>query len=171
MLVRLKGGSGASVSQGLAFELKMVARDSLLRRSNYTGKMQNWRILLAESHPELRQNTVKTLAEMPGLNLVAKVANGWDVMFTCSQLKPDIILPDYSLPGLSGTEVARLIKRGLPQIRVVMLLADGENDDGHVKASEQCGACACLVKSHLAGELPALLGRLELASGGEGVSG
>ena len=122
---------------------------------------------MAEGHPEIRQHVVKTLAEMSGLNLVAKVANGWDVMFTSSQLKPDIILLDFSLPGLSGTEVTRLIRRGMPQIRVVMLLGDGEDDDGHITASEQCGACACLVKSQLVRELPALLARLEQMSGGD----
>ena len=106
-----------------------------------------------------RQEIVKAIADMPGLNLVAKVANGWDVMFTSAQLKPDIILLDFSLPGLNGFEVTSLIKRGLPQTPVVILL--DEDDEGSIKAVEQCGAWAYLVKSHLAQELPSLLGKLE----------
>jgi len=121
--------------------------------------MENWRVLLAESQPEFRQDLVKVLSAMPGLNLVAKVANGWDVMFTSAQLKPDIILLDYSLPGLSGPEVTSLIKRGLPEARVIMLL-DGENEE-YKKAVERCGAWGCLVKSNVAQELPLLLGKLE----------
>ena len=131
----------------------------------------NWRILLAESNPELRQNMVKILSEMHGLNLVAKVANGWDVMFTSSQLKPDVILLDFSLPGLSGIEVTRLIRRGLPEMQVIMLLGDGENDDKHITASEQCGVSACLLKSQLANELPALLSRLRQTTNGGDVAG
>ena len=139
----------------------MITQAIPFRLSSYTEKMENWRILLAEGHPAFRQEIVKAMAEMPGLNLVAKVANGWDVMFTSAQLKPDIILLDFDLPGLSGPEVTGLIKRGLPQVQVIILL-DGE-DDGHIKAVEQCGACAYLVKSHLAQELPSLLGKLEQA--------
>ena len=144
----------------------MIVRESSLRLDGFIGQMENnWRILLAESHPQLRQNMVKTLTEMPGLNLVARVSNGWDVMFTSSQLKPDVILMDYSLPGLTGVEATRLIRRGLPQIQVIMLLGDGENDDRHITASEQCGASACLLKSQLVQELPALLGRMKRITG------
>lgn len=133
-----------------------------------TEKMENWRVLLAESHPVLRQDMVKVLTETLGLNLVAKVANGWDVMFTSAQLKPDIVLLDFSLPGLSGLEVARLIKRGLPQVQVVILL--DKIDEERVKAVEQCGAFSYLVKSQLAQELPSLLNRLEQASKGSNSS-
>ncbi len=122
-------------------------------------KMQKWRVLLAESHPLCRQAIVEVLAMMPRVNLVAKVVNGWDVMFTSAQLKPDIILLDFSLPGLSGLEVTSLIKRGLPQMLVVILL--DEEDEKHIKAVEQSGAWAYLVKSQLAQELPALLDKLE----------
>lgn len=114
---------------------------------------------------------VRVLTEMPGVSLVAKVANGWDVLFTSSQLLPDIILLDFSLPGLSGTEVTSLIKRGLPQVHVVILLNEDENDDRHVRAVEQCGACAHVVKSRLAGELAGLLDRLERSRGGDDISG
>ena len=142
----------------------MITQDVLLRFSNSTEKMENWRVLLAESQPGFRQDMVKVLTGMPGLNLVAKVANGWDVMFTSAQLKPDIILLDFRLPGLSGPEVTSLIKRGLPQALVIILL-DDENEE-NLKTVERCGAWAYLVKSHLAEELPPLLGKLEQAKRG-----
>ena len=113
---------------------------------------------------------IKVLAETPGPRLVAKVANGWDVLFTSSQVLPDIILLDFSLPGLSGTEVTSLIKRGLPQVQVVILLAEEEKDDGHIKAIEQCGACAWLLKNQLAQEMPLLLSRLEQTKRGNNIA-
>ncbi|MBI2850456.1 MAG: response regulator transcription factor [Chloroflexi bacterium] len=132
--------------------------------------MESWRVILAESHPQLRQNMVKIISGMTELSLVAKVTNGWDVMFTSSQLKPDIVLLDFDLPGLSGIEVARLITRGLPDVRVVVLLDDGEEDDGHKKAIEQCGACGYLLKNGLARQLPAFLDNLEQAKRGNNSS-
>jgi DNA-binding NarL/FixJ family response regulator len=128
--------------------------------------METWRVILAESHPRLRQDMVRVIYEMTELTLVAKVTNGWDVMFTSSQLKPDIVMLDFDLPGLSGIEVTRLITRGLPEVRVVILLGDGEEDDGHKKAIEQCGACGYLLKSGLAQQLPVFINNLDQAKRG-----
>ena len=130
--------------------------------------MENWRVLLAESHTDYHQDTVKVLTGMPGMNLVAKVANGWDVMFTSAQLNPDIILLDYNLPGLSGLEVTNLIRRGLPLASIIILLDD--NDEEKLKAVEHCGAWGCLVKSHMAEELPPLLGKLEEVKRGHNIT-
>ncbi len=116
-------------------------------------------MLLAESHPLFRQAIVEVLARMRRVRLVAKVGNGWDIVSTAVQFKPDIILMDFSLPGLNGLEVTSLIKRELPQIPVVILL--DEEDEKYIKAVEQSGAWAYLVKSQLAQELPPLLDRLE----------
>ena len=113
---------------------------------------------------------VKLLTAMDGVSLVAKVANGWDVMFTSSQLQPDIVLLDFTMPGLGGVEVANLLKRGLPQMLSVILLSEEENDEAHIKAVEQCGACAHLLKSRLAQDLPSLLSRLEQNKKRNGIS-
>ena len=121
--------------------------------------MEKWRVLLAESNPLCRQAIVEVLARMRKVRLVAEVENGWDVMFTSAQLKPDIILLDFSLLGLSGLEVTSLIKRGSPQIPVIILL--DEEDERYIKAVEKSGARAYLVKDQLAQKLPALLDKLE----------
>jgi DNA-binding NarL/FixJ family response regulator len=101
---------------------------------------------------------VDVLENMDRVRLVAKVSNGWDVVQLSARLKPDIILADFSLPGLSGLEVTSLVKRELPQIAVIILL--DEEDAKYIKAVEQCGAKAHLVKSRLAKELPSLLDKL-----------
>ncbi|HLB27699.1 MAG TPA: response regulator transcription factor [Dehalococcoidales bacterium] len=148
----------------------IITQGIVLRFGGSAAKMENWRVLLAESQPKLRQNMVKFLTETNGVSLVAKVANGWDVMFTSSQLQPDIVLLDFTMPGLNGTEVASLLKRGLPQVLAVILLNEDENDEGHIKAIEQCGACAYLFKNRLAQDLPPLLSRLEQTKKGNGIS-
>ena len=142
--------------------------DVLLHLYSYTEKMKGVRMLLAESHPLFRQAIVGVLSRMPRVRLVAKVESGWDVMRTSAQLKPDIILMDFSLPGLSGLEVTSLIKRELPQIAVVILL--DEEDKKYIEAVERSGAWAHLVKSQLAQELPALLDKLERTEVGNGCS-
>src|SRR3990172_7697857 len=102
----------------------IITQDILLPFGGSAAKMENLRVLLAESQSELRQHMVKLLTAMDGVSLVAKVANGWDVMFTSSQLQPDIVLLDFTMPGLGGVEVANLLKRGLPQMLSVILLSE-----------------------------------------------
>ncbi len=116
-------------------------------------------MLLAESHPLFRQAIAEVLENMRQVRLVAKVGNGWDVMPISAQLKPDIILMDFSLPRLSGLLVTSLIKQELPQIKVIILL--DEEDEKYIKAVEQSGAWAYLAKSRLAQELPSLMDKLE----------
>ena len=124
-------------------------------------------MLLAESHPLFRQAMVEVLTRECRVSLVAKVGSGWDVMPLATQLKPDIILMDFSLPGLNGLEVTSLIKRALPQIPVVILL--DEDDEKYIKAVEQSGAWAHLTKNQLAQELPSLLDRLSKVEMKEGI--
>jgi DNA-binding NarL/FixJ family response regulator len=130
--------------------------------------MDNWRVLLAENQPEFRQDIVKILTGMAGLNLVAKVTNGWDVVFASAQLKPDIILLDYNLPGLNGVEVTKLVKRGWPEAKVVVLL-DDKNEET-MREVERCGALTCVLKTNLNQELALLLLTLEQAKRGTGSS-
>ncbi len=137
----------------------MPSYDVHLGLCSYTEDVKRLRVLLAESHPLFRQAMVEVLAREHRVRLVAKLGNGWDVMRTASQLKPDIILMDFSLPGLTGFEVASLIKRELAHIPVVILL--DEADEEYIAAVEQSGAWTYLVKSQLAQALPALLDKLD----------
>ena len=136
-----------------------LSSDVIPRLGSYSKTVEKKRLLLAESHPLFRQAIVDVLAKIAGISLVAKVANGWDVIRTSLQLKPDIILMDFSLPGLSGLEVTNLVRRESPQILVVILL--DEEDEKYIKAVEQSGAWAYLAKSQLAQELPSLLDELQ----------
>ncbi len=136
----------------------MPSYDVCLPFRSYTEGVKRLRVLLAESHPLFRQAMVEVLARMRRVSLVAKVGSGLDVMRISAQLKPDIILMDFRLPGLSGLEVTSLIKRELPQILIIILL--DEEDGKYIEAVEQSGAWAHLVKSQLAEELPSLLDKL-----------
>jgi DNA-binding NarL/FixJ family response regulator len=125
--------------------------------------MEKKRVLIAESHPMFRQTIADVLANIPWVSLVGKVTNGWDVIRMAVQLKPDIILTDFSLPGLSGLEVTRLIRQAFSEIPVIVLL--DKEDEQYVEAVKQSGGWAHLTKSQLTLELPSLLDNLRQAEG------
>lgn len=115
-------------------------------------------MLLAVSHPLFRQAVIEVLANIPQVSLIAKVASGWDAIRLSAELKPDIILLDLNLPGLSGFQVTRLVRKESPAIRVVILL--DEEGAEHIKAVAKSGAWGHLAKSQLTQELPSLLDKL-----------
>lgn len=111
------------------------------------------RILLAESNPLYRRAIADVLARIKGIELVDKVGTGWEALQLSTQLKPDIILIDFDLPGLNGLEAARLIKQQMAQIQIVILIE--EENEQYINAVKQSGAWTYLAKSQLVQELPA----------------
>jgi two-component system phosphate regulon response regulator PhoB len=62
---------------------------------------------------------------------VRATANGEDVAHLVNEERPDLILLDWMLPGISGIEVCRLL-RSRPETRdipVIMLTARGEENE------------------------------------------
>jgi DNA-binding NarL/FixJ family response regulator len=67
------------------------------------------------------------------------------------QTKPDVVLMDVRMEGMSGTEAAHVLRRQYPEVPVVLLSA--YNDGGIVRAAEEAEVAAYLVKGCSAGEL------------------
>ena len=114
--------------------------------------------MLAESNPLYRQTIADVLSSIKGIELIDKVGTGWEVVQLAAQLKPDIILMDFNLPGLNGLEATKSIKQQVPRVSIVILI-DEENEQ-YINAVKQSGAWTYLVKSQFGQELPALLDRL-----------
>ncbi len=121
---------------------------------------------MAESHPLFRQAIADVLADIPWVSVVGKVRSGWDVIRVSAQLKPDILLVDFNLPGLSGLEVTRLVHQESPEIAVVVLL--DEDDEQYIEAVKHSGGSACLAKNKLEQLLPSLLDNLRQTGEGKG---
>jgi two-component system, NarL family, response regulator LiaR len=78
------------------------------------------RVLLVEDHTIVRQGLRALLAASGDLEVVGEAADGVSGTRLCTELKPDVVVMDLSLPGLHGTEALRRIKATSPA-RVVVL--------------------------------------------------
>lgn len=65
--------------------------------------------------------------------------------------RPDVVLMDVRMEGMSGTEAAHVLRRDHPNVPVVLLSA--YDDEGIVRAAEDAKVAAYLVKGCSAGEL------------------
>lgn len=81
------------------------------------------RVLLVDDHRLLRQGTRALLTEDPDIEVVAETDRGEKGIVLARQFDPDIVLLDIRLHGLSGIEVARILRHDLPEIKVIILTA------------------------------------------------
>jgi len=67
------------------------------------------KILIVDDEPPARERLRRLLDEIDGYEVVAEASNGEEALAACSELKPDVVLLDVRMPGLSGLQVARHI--------------------------------------------------------------
>jgi len=79
------------------------------------------RLLLVDDHPVVRKGISFCLQGRGHLQIVGEAANGQEAVVKARELKPDVVLMDIDLPQLNGLAVTELLRKELPQIRVLIL--------------------------------------------------
>jgi DNA-binding NarL/FixJ family response regulator len=80
------------------------------------------RIIVADDHTLIRETLSDFLQEQAGLEVVGRAADGDAVMALTSQLQPDVVIMDVSMPPvLSGLEATRWICTTWPHVKVIAL--------------------------------------------------
>ena len=106
------------------------------------------RVVVVDDHPIWRDAVERDLAAA-GLDVVGSAGDGDKAVRVCAAVRPDVLVCDLQMPGLSGVEVTRAVA---PQgVRVLVLSASGEQAD--VLEAVKAGATGYLVKSASAAEL------------------
>jgi DNA-binding NarL/FixJ family response regulator len=105
-------------------------------------------VVVADDHPIWRDAVERDLAAA-GLSVVGVAGDGEKAVRVCTATRPDVLVCDLQMPGLSGVEVAAAV---VPLgTRVLVLSASGEQGD--VLDAVKAGASGYLLKSASAAEL------------------
>ncbi len=102
-------------------------------------------ILLADDHKIIREGLVNILKERPLFKIVAEAENGLEAFEKASLFKPDVIIMDINMPQLNGIEATRLIKKDFPEVQIIGLSVQDENDVS--EAMKKAGAFTLLNKA------------------------
>ena len=78
-------------------------------------------MLLADDHPIVRDGLKAILEAEPDIEVVGEAASGQEAAEMVGRLKPDIIIMDLAMPGMSGIEATRHIKQQNPDIKIMAL--------------------------------------------------
>ena len=77
------------------------------------------KILLVDDHP-LVLESISTLLE-PHFKIVGKVQDSGEIISRALEYRPDVILLDACMPGLSGFAATRELKKHLPKVKVILV--------------------------------------------------
>jgi DNA-binding NarL/FixJ family response regulator len=112
-------------------------------------------VLIVDDHDRFRV-TVRRALERDGWIVAGEAVDGAGALRAARALQPDVVLLDVGLPDMSGLEVLRRLRDGMPQL-VVVVVSTHESADYHEIAVAN-GARGFLAKSELTGAaLDALL--------------
>jgi len=79
------------------------------------------KIILADDHRVVREGFRALLAAQKDFQIVGETGDGLEALRLVDQLKPDVLLVDVMMPGVSGLEVTRQLTQRRSPVRVVIL--------------------------------------------------
>jgi len=103
------------------------------------------RVVIADDQALVRVGLRKILEAEPDLDVVAEAADGEDAVAETRLHRPDVVLMDIKMPGMSGTEAVRQIRANGLQVKVVMQTVF--EDDDKIMAAISAGASGYILKN------------------------
>lgn len=82
-------------------------------------------VLIVDDHAHIRRATRAIFENEPEFKVCGEAVNGREAIDKARELRPDLIVLDFSMPVMNGLEAARLLKKILPEVTVIMLTAHG----------------------------------------------
>lgn len=125
------------------------------RRRNFSSGRT---VLIIDDHPLFRQGLRRLIEEGGNFKVVAEASSGHEAIRQADIHRPSLALVDIQLPGVTGLNVARILKKQHPSMQVVILSM--HVDDERLFEAVRAGASAFLTKDIEAQELIASLDRV-----------
>ncbi|HNL21138.1 MAG TPA: response regulator transcription factor, partial [Rhodocyclaceae bacterium] len=79
------------------------------------------RVLIVDDHALFRSGIKSLLQRHDDFEVVDVAGDGLEGVKRAKSLKPDVVLLDLNMPGVSGRDAVRLIVEDAPESRVLML--------------------------------------------------
>jgi PAS domain S-box-containing protein len=105
----------------------------------------NIRVMVTDDHAVVRQGLCNLLQREVDMDVVGQASDGQQAVEMSRQLKPDVILMDYSMPKMDGVAATKAIHAQLPDIKIIGLSMYSEAD--RAMAMLEVGATAYVDKS------------------------
>lgn len=122
------------------------------------------RVLLVDDHTLFRSGIKSLLQRNEDFEVVGEAGDGLEGIKRVRSLKPDVVLIDLHMPGVSGLEAVKAIVEEMPEVKVLMLTVSEDAQD--LIEALRAGASGYLLKNI---ETDALIAGIRSAASGESI--
>lgn len=102
------------------------------------------RVALVEDNQVFREGLELVLGLRSDMEIVGAAEDGVEAVELARELRPDVVLMDYRLPGMDGVEATAALLQAYPDAAVIGLTASANVRER--QALTDAGAVACLSK-------------------------
>lgn len=113
--------------------------------------MAKIRIFLTDDHTLFRQGIKNVIGSEPDMEVVGEASNAVDAIAQAAEAKPDLVLMDIGMTGLSSFEATRQIRKNRPETRVLFLTM--YDDEDYLVECMESGASGYVLKDSPAAQL------------------
>ncbi len=100
---------------------------------------------MVDDNAELRQLLCRLFTGEPDFGVCGEAENGQAAIAKAQELRPDVIVMDLSMPVMNGMDAARVLKRLMPAVPIIMFSDYG--DAFSEKEARSAGVAAVVSKS------------------------
>lgn len=104
------------------------------------------RLFIAEDSPTTAASLKTILMKGSDIEIVGEAVSGRETVERVKSIKPDLVLMDIGLPGLSGLDATRDIKKDMPDIKIIMVTSN--DSEQSIFEAFSCGADGYFMKSN-----------------------
>ena len=109
--------------------------------------MDKIRVILADDHPITRAGIRRFLEKAFDIEIICETDNGDTTLQMALEQKPDVLLLDMEMPGLTGVDVAKALKAQGSQVRILALSSYAERQ--YIFGVLSTGALGYLTKEEI----------------------
>ncbi|MBD3378389.1 response regulator [candidate division KSB1 bacterium] len=113
------------------------------------------RIIIADDHKLVREGIAALLQDHENIEIIGQAGDGAMAIEMALELQPDIVLMDYSMPGMNGAEATRELLLKMSDIQVIGMSA--VHEEGLENKMLDAGAYAMVPKEKASDELMSLI--------------
>lgn len=113
--------------------------------------MSSLRVFLADDHMVVREGLKSLVNAQPDMHVVGEAEDGEAAWRGAQEHRPDVVVMDVSMPGLSGAQATERLRRECPEVRVLALTV--YEDRSYLRQMLDAGAAGYVLKRAVTEEL------------------
>jgi len=113
--------------------------------------MAELRIFLADDHAVVRAGLKALIDAESGMTVIGEAADGLDACEQVPGLRPDVVVMDVSMPGLTGAQATERLQKECPHVKILALTV--HEDKSYIRQLLSAGAAGYVLKRAAAEEL------------------